>query len=458
MKRSIGDFFKHEYEVRLSVNSRDTISPLSEQRKGIALLTAGEDEVFRTGNAAPIEETLDLIRDLRPEVMRFFAADPGFERWISFCPKEQISAHIVFPADADPDKLRSAAGRCVSAYAEHDLSELPRYYEIACDIKDIPFDDDPAIDALAGKMKECAGILREADPDGRIILGGTAPTGPTPGRAEIWNTALLQKCAGDMDLLGVTLFPYAASGRVWDEDSEGIEANFAMTEEIRTSLGRLERQILRAAPDSGIRLAVTGWGPLQDDARQKRQDCVFFSSVYRALRMACGIVGLFEAGPLFGNSGLLRFEDGKVFGDVFYHTMLVTSRDLPLCMEVKEAEFEKPAPSYHWEGLPGVFDGADIKLPEVFASRSQDGKKIFLLITNRTPFRRAVPRIRFYGFPDMHPAEACSLRSAKRLDENSASAPLNVYCKEIKLRKYRNMDHVTLDLLQCSTVCMVLEP
>ncbi len=138
--------------------------------------------------------------------------------------------------------------------------------------------------------------------------------------------------------------------------------------------------------------------------------------------------------------------------------LLITADDMPLCLEIKDSEYEKACPAYHWEGLPGSFSGADIRLLDGFASRSRDGRKLLLFLTNRTPFRRAVPRIRFYDFPDMHPVRARSLRSANKLDENSPQAPLNVFCKEVKLRKYRNMDHVTLDILQCSTVCMVLEP
>ena len=457
MKRSIGDIFKREYEVRLSVNSRDTVSPSSEQQKGIALLSAEEDKIFSSGNTAAIEETFALIREVQPEVLRFFAESPAYNRWLSFCSKEGISPHLVFSSDASSEQLRTAAAECVSEMERHDLQQLPRYYEIAFSTDGVSLGDDGEINARVMKMKSCAEQLRAADPEGKIILGGITPDSLNAGRAEAWNTVLMEQCAGVMDLLGVTLFPQVPAGRTWNEDSDGIEAGFALAEEIRSTLQRLERQISRTAADSGIRLAVTGWGPLQDDTRQKRQDCLFFSSVYKALRMGRGMIGLFEAGPLFGRNGLLRFEEGKVFGDVFYHNMLITSDDLPVCLEVKEAEYEKPCPAYHYEGLPGTFDGADIKLLDCYASRSTDGKKLYLLLTNRTPFRRAVPRIRFYDLSDMHPAQACSMRSPKRLDENSASAPLNVYCKDVKLRKYRNMDHVTLDILQCSTVCMVLE-
>ncbi len=457
MKRSFWDIIKREYEVRFSVSSRDTISPLSEQKKGISVLSPKGEEVFLSGNTAAVEETFALIRELHPEVMRFFGSGPDFERWLDFCPKEGISPHIVFPLDADPIQLRTAAERCISIYAEHGLQESPRYYEIVPDAAQIPPDDDNGRDSRIRKMKECAGILRTADPDSRIILGGITPIGIDSGRSDVWNTALIEQCADVMDMIGITLHPSAVSGRGWEENDEGIEADFAMAEEIRTGLQRLERQIRRFDPDTGIRIAVTGWGFLPDSIPQKRQDCVFFSSVYKSLRMGSGIIGLMEAGPLFGNNGLLRFEDGKVFGDVLYHNLLITSPDLPICLEVKEAENEKPCPIYHWDGIPGTFDGADMKLLDIYASRSRDGKKLFLLLTNRTPFKRAIPRVRFYELPDMHPVRACSIRSGKRQDGNSAAAPLNVFCKEVKLRKYRNMDHVTLDILQCTAVCMLLE-
>ena len=153
MKRSIGDFFKHEYEIRLTVNSRDAVSPLSDQYKGLAILSAEGEEVFRTGNTAAIEETFALIRELRPEVMRFFADSPDLERWLEFCSKEGISPHIVFSADEQPERLRNTAERCTSVYNEHGLPEYTHYYEIACDPKMVPFEDDEKIEDLILKFR-----------------------------------------------------------------------------------------------------------------------------------------------------------------------------------------------------------------------------------------------------------------------------------------------------------------
>lgn len=458
MKRSLFDIFKREYEVRLSVSGRDVITAQPEQWGGVAVLSPGGDEVFRAENASGIETAFALLRELRPKVLRIEAESPDLADWLSFCCPEEISPHLVFMPDASDEMRETAVRECLSRFTESELWKPVRFYEISCDPGSIPFDDDEQMDTVLERMKAGADQLRKLDPDARIILGGILPAGDQRFRAEAWNLALLGKCGRLMDMIGVPMFPRISAGCSWDEDAEGIEVERTLAEELGKGLQTLDRQIREPDPDTDIRIAVTGWGFRQDGVPQKRQDCVFWSSVYTAIRASGRSVGLHEFGPLFGKNGLLTAaDDGRVFGNVFYQNMLMTAFDPGIPLKVKETENEKGIPVYNWEGIPGAFDGGDIPLLEIMASRSPDGKRIFLFLTNRSPFKLAVPRIRFYDMPDMHPIKACILRSKKRLDENTPEAPQNIICKEVKLRNYRKMDHVTLEIPECSSACMLLE-
>ena len=454
MKRTFFDFFKREYEVKLKTGDRNGIP--DDQLRGISIGDLTGKENFDFEDKRISGESIALIRDLRPQVMRIGADSPGLSHWLAFCAAEGITPHLVFDAAFEPDRLRVIISGCVSQFGEDHSAGGSRFYELASNLGALSFADDEAPEAAAEELLSRARLLRSLDPDGKIILPGMAPLGPDQGRSEVWNSLLMQRCGDFMDMLGVSLNASAICERSWNENDSGIEADAALAGEIRTALRRLERQIRDNAGEHEIRLAVTGWSFLKDDVPQKRQDCVFYASVFSALCSLSRLVRLNEAGPLFGTDGLLTLENGKVFGNVFYHTLQVLRSDLPELLEVT-AEKEKPLPTVHWDGVPGVFEPGSIDLLEAFAATAADRSVLFLCVTNRSPFKRAVARIRFQDISDMHPVKAYLLRSQNRLDSNTSDDPRKVFCKEVSLRNYRKMDHVNLDIPECSTVCMLLE-
>lgn len=450
MKRSLLDFLKKEYEVRLSIGGRDTVAPSAEQWFGVsAVPSAGAVQ------PAADEDAFSMILAMKPRIIRFSASDPQFTEWLERCKGKEIYPHVVFPYTLPSEQVEAAVKRCTEMIVKDDHWEAQRFYEIECLPENL--DDPEEVTARLSAAKEKAEGIRALDPEAKIILSGIAPIGDNAEKAGKWNIPLVEKCAQVMDLLGVSLMPSVPSGRIWDTEEEGIEANSAMAEQIRLAISRLETEIFEAAPDAGIRIALTGWSGLQDGVPQKRQDCTYYASVYRTIRMACRSVALNEAGPLFGPSGLLSREGGVLFGNVFYLNMAAAAYDLPLSLWVNEADAKHPSPTCHWECLPGCLDETEIKMLEAFASSSEDGKQLFIFLINRSPFKQALARISFYDIPPIHPAAACSIRSRNRLDENSAEAPEKVFCKQIRLEKYRDTDHVTLEIPACGCAWLLLE-
>ena len=470
MKRNFLDIFRSEYEVRLSVGGHDTVAPSADQWFGIS---AVPDSL----PAAPAEnntpaEAQGFIRALKPRIIRFSARSVDFGQWMEFCRQEEIFPHIVFPYDADVSRVEAAVGTCREKFTPDDLWEARRFYEIdghpdePDDHEEIIYRemamqiDLPALEEMdrrIGAVREMALRIHGLDPEAVIILSGFSPAGEYESVCSSWNIRLVEKCSDVMDMLGVTLRPYLPAGRCWDPDSEGIEADAGLAGQIRTELSRLESRIFEAAPNAGIRIALTGWSGLPDNEVQKRQNCLFYGDVYRSVRMACRTVAINEAGPLFGASGLLSCAGGTVYANVFYLTMLAAAYDQAHSLYFNEPDSKHPVPSVHWEGIPGRFAPADIRLLEAFASRSGDGKRLFLLLINRSPFKQALARVGFYDFPDLHPAAACSIRSKNRLDEITEADPEKVFCKQIRLPKYRSMDHVTLEIPPCGCAWLLLE-
>lgn len=443
MKRSFIEFFKREYQAELEVNSRWRLNSSVDQMTGIDV--SGSSKL----NGAQTEKLRGLIRELRPKILRIRGNDADTQGWLRFCREEMICPHLCFACDEAPAEAGKAAAACREGFSASDIWEPKRFYEV---MPELSLTGGDSAGTMAEQMRNLAGAVRAADPEGTLILGGLFPSGSQRMRAEAWNRLLTEVCGDVMDLLGVSLFPDPVNGRAWDEDADGIEAASALAEEVGAGLMRLKQQL-----PEGMRAAVTGWSFLRDGSPQLRQHGIYYAAVQKALRKAADWIPVAEAGPLFDTGGLMCLEADALFGNVLYHSLKLAVSDLPIVLDVREREAGKAVPVYHWEGLPGSFDGKEIRLADAYASASSDGKRIFLMLSNLSPYRRAVLRIRFTDFPNMHPIEARVLRSKKRLDGNDAAEPERVFCKEVKLRNYRKMDHVNLDIPECSMVCMLLE-
>ncbi len=455
MKKTILDFFKKSYDAKLSVNARDKACEKTDQLRGAAASLNDGREIFASVGENAAEEIHAMIRELRPKIMRMYPADANYQAWLDFCLKEEINPHIVLSADDAADDIRGTVAELREKFAGNDIWTPRRFYELDCDPNQAARGSDEEIEARAAVLNAAAEVVREADPDGEIILTGIMPYGENRGRAELWNARMLELCAADMNYIGVSWNPTPAGGRVWDVNDDGIEVMNALAEEFKDAMLRVDRQIRESGAEN-VRVVLSGWHGIDDGIPQMRQDCVYFTAVYESIRAMADLIAAAEYGPLFGTAGLFSEEDGTVFGNVSYQNLLLAANELEIPLTVKEFEHEKPIPAEHWAGIPGVIDPRDMKWVKVSASRSADGKKLHLLMTNRHPYKRAVLRVRFYDMPDLYPIEACILRSKSRTDSNSGAAPMKVYCKQINLRQYRPMDHVNPDIAECSSVSMVL--
>ena len=451
MKRSFSEYFKHEFETDFEVDSRRRLNRAG-QVQGIDV--SGMDPEMGLSEAE-METGYSLIRELKPNVLRIPDADNERERWLEFAKTQMISPHLVISCEMDLTEAEHLAVDCLRRFGNSDVWSPSRFYEISADL--YALSDEAKAEDVLSKTRKLAEIIKKTDPEGMIIIGGMFPNASRWGQAKAVNQKLLENCGDVMDLFGVQVFPEPLNGKDWEDEKDGIEVNCRLAEEIGKTLVRLKNHISQVTGEDRINIAVNGWSFLRDDVRQKKQDGLYYISVQNTLQKYAAWIPLAEAGPLFGNGGLLRREDGVVFGDVFYHSLLLSVPALPVPLEIHEKDDGKKNPVYQWPGLPGSIEGGEIKMVEASAAMSGDGKRLYLLVTNRSPYRRAVLHVRFRGFDKMHPAEAFVLSSKKRLDENDAGNPTRVYCKAVKLRNYRKMDHVNLDIPQCSAVCMLLD-
>ncbi len=95
-------------------------------------------------------------------------------------------------------------------------------------------------------------------------------------------------------------------------------------------------------------------------------------------------------------------------------------------------------------------------MTDVFASRSASADKLFLLVMNRHPRKRALVKVSFCGFDPMRPLRTKVLRSSGDDAKFSFGYPENVRCGIVNMPKYKMMDHVNLDI-PAAGIAMLLE-
>ena len=248
MKKSFWDFFRREFEVRLSLSPRDAINAGETQLNGVSMLSSLGEECFPVREDPGIENTFDLLRKLRPGILRFSAFSPDFDRWINFCKSEEIDPHICFAPDSDPEQAIALVKRCAADFAENDLWQPVRFYEVICDPDAVSPENDSITEERIESVRKLGKLLRAADPEARIIIGAIAPIGEKRTQAEIWNCGILQKCADFMDMIGIFLQPSLPAGHAPDDDTDAVEARVMLAEQIADLLPRTNLQDMPGKP------------------------------------------------------------------------------------------------------------------------------------------------------------------------------------------------------------------
>ena len=444
-----GDLFKKPYDNdgNYTVSGRDRVPESGQQLNGVSVTLSDSVD----------EARLARLKEMRPAVLGFPAGHPSREILLDFCRKEEVHPCAVFSHEMSDAEVQSTAEELLRRFTADDLWTPIRFYAIEGNPENLSLDNDSEPAARAARMKEIAELLRKTDPEGQLILNGILPTAENRIRAEVWNPMVLQACDGIAGLLGVTWTP-AFPQVNFSSDRDSIAASAAFAKQFGTALQRLERQIRETLPNSNIQIALLRWGIQLNGAPQAAKDGVYMASLYRQIRNNSAFIRLACCGPLTGRDGLLETDAGNCFPTVMGHFLRMARTEPGVWLTLKEIiPDKKGGPAIIWDGIPGVFDPAEIPLLESSAARGNGDGRLWLMFTNRSPNKRLNLKVRFSDLPEMHPVQAMVLRSKKPASANTPGNPEAVACGEINLGKYRNMDHVNLDIPPCCSVTMVLD-
>ncbi|GAP39919.1 hypothetical protein [Flexilinea flocculi] len=410
------------------------------------------------------EWVIPIIKDLHPKTLRYrwnpANEDPlhktAFLNFLRICSEIEASPHIIMPlAQKESLNLSGTIQEVQEAISSKPWWIPQRIWEISC----TGFDSQTSTEKI-NLLRETAERIKSIDPDSTLILPGSDPMF-SDGRQ--WNEKLFESCNEWMDQIGVSnIFP---GPKGWDgaEDNISFDQVCGLSQEFEAWIKRISNQLGTVDLHKTVRIAISPWSYFKQPALQKsfydssyeKQDAFYFQSVNNIIRKLSSRLGIVETGFLFGPMGMIESDQGKHWKTVPYVLFSMNRSLQNLILKTKTIP-GKEIPSFRWAGIPGIAEEHTIPYLDGLFSRSEDGKKLTVIILNRHPRKRALVRVNFMNFPDMHPTEAKVLRAKNRFSVNTGDNPEAVFCKEIPMRNYKPMDHVTLDIGPIGIAMMTL--
>ncbi|MHC1773337.1 MAG: alpha-L-arabinofuranosidase C-terminal domain-containing protein [Flexilinea sp.] len=413
------------------------------------------------------ESVVSLIKEIHPEVLRFRLTkwdeesifDVSFQNFLQLCSNLETSSHIVLDTkNFDLTKFLEIIRSVKDQISPKPWWQPKRIWELSAGRQ--AGIDDQQCSNLVEQLRQTAESIKAADPDGILILPAADPRSET-GRQ--WNERLLQQCINVIDQISISrIFP-GPKGWVGDDTDLNFDLACGLPAEFEALIRNLSSQIDAYASEKKIPVAVTPWSYFKQPADgfdgyhtvYTKQDAFYFASVMNRILRNTDKIGVVETGFLFGPMGLIESTGGKAWKTAPFHFFGMIHSLQNVVLNPKTIK-NQPIPSFNWTGIPGIADPQTIPYLDILASRSEDGTKLFLLVLNRHPRKRALVRFNFMNLADMHPIEAKVLRTNNRNSANTVDHPDSVFCKEIALRDYKFMDHVNLDIAPAGIAAMLL--
>lgn len=455
-RRHFSDYFSKQFKISLALNGNEIIGSGSEQLNGLSVsdsfISENQDESWIDSSGGIRADIQSKLQELHPRSLRFSAMDKNFPVWFCFSRENHIPPQIVLKDDLewiDSHLLQIKMDYSTSATEDSGIR-----WEIRMPEAVIDDGTEQVLNAEAAKVGQIARRIRELDPESVIILPCIPPGWRFAGRALVWNEKILKTDRKDYDWVGINWFPDDPTNWINGNPMLALEAAYGLAADFEMVLRRFSEQIASyCGGDIVPKISIGAWGyPMRNFSKQ---DAFFYASVFQTILRSKSLVAASHAGWLAGLLPFIEYDAEKswITAPGQFFASLHPLQEVQLNLRPFD---EKENLMLPWQGIPGISEPRDLPAVIGSASRSADGKKVFLSILNRNPYRRALVRISLLNLPEMKPIEAKVVRAKNRLDFNDSTHPNAVECVKIPLRSYRTMDHVNLDISPVGAATMLL--
>lgn len=413
-----------------------------------------------------------LLKDLHPALLRAEVGklppeeDQETERFLTFCEESGAEAYLVLdlrsmtpeaaadwvayctaPADDEGGAQRAARGH----FEPYPVKLWGLAWNTDSDAQAEPAD--PA--DYVRQVRTFIEAMRAVDPEIRLVGEGKVMLPGGPEDAETWNRSVLGEIGGQLDALSIRIVHPGEGADESPADPERLyHSLLSAPHSVEESIRRLADLIREVVPGRELGIVLDGFG-LQSPGAASLRDGLYVAGMLNAFHRqsaslkAANLAQAENALPL-----TVQAEEQPAFPTPLYFPYLLYSK-----MEPQLLASAHWSPVFQAEALGDTISARNqVPYIDLTATRSVDGRRVVLAVTNRSPQRRAAVMVNLKGEDNrkFRVAEAWLMSGPDPLVANTADAPEKVGAKAIKLPKLR-FAWLDLDLPSASLMLVVLE-
>lgn len=447
-----GTLFKRLFRIELRaeavVNLDDVIGEIDPRIYGHFI---GAPEIFEPDGQEHDPDVAELFEALNPPICRYRVGVVGREvdgsaldTFLAFCEKVGAEPYLTL----DPAAMTAEDAARWVEYSDALLWGLGGSEGFA------------SAEAYVQAIRPFITAMRAMNPAIQLAIAGKTLLPGDPQDAEEWNRTVLAGVGDQVDFLSFSVFHPDDAGRMENTDPEAwhhslLSAPHGVEEAIR----RMAELIREMAPGREIGLVLDDFN-VRPFAGMDRpigtlQEALYvagmlnvFQRQCETLKVACLAQGA-EAPPM-----IVKPEIHPAFPTPLYYPYLLYRN-----METQLLSLAYWSPVFQAKALGGnIRERNQVPYLDITATRSADGRRVVLGITNRSPLRQAKVMINLKGEGNrkFRVVEARLMEGPDVLAANTVDAPERVSVRTIKALKLR-FAWLDLDLPPASLMVVEIE-
>jgi alpha-N-arabinofuranosidase len=303
--------------------------------------------------------------------------------------------------------------------------------------------------------------MRFTDPSIAIVAVGAAILSDDPDDpGRLWNEVVLREASDIIDGLSFHIYQPGMEG--WQEKYDPNQMHSAICAEpldVEAMIQRMETQIHQLAPGREISVVLDEWNlqlppgdkaySMHDQAYTAR-DALYAAGVLNVFQRNCNSLAVANVAQLVNVMGLINANETGAFATPMYYPFLLYRN-----MERVALQVQVEAPTFDSPPLGNIRAHAGVAYIDAAATRSEDGSRAALALSNLHPANKARVTVHLNGFNALKPVKAWLLSGQEPLATNTFELPDRVKAVEISLPALRG-NQMEIELPACSLAVVTL--
>lgn len=290
----------------------------------------------------------------------------------------------------------------------------------------------------AQRLRRFATAMRQADPSIRIVAVGDGPHTDSPDNpARQWNDTVLREAGDLIDYLSFHIYQPNQEGWLESYDAEALHHTVcAAPLDVEAIVRRMAQHIAALDPSRHIWVALDEWNlwlaPPPGAATMHRviytqRDALYTAGMLNVFHRCCQSLTLANLAQLVNVLPLIVTDERRAYATAIYYPFLMYRQMENLVLSVRVE-----GPTFDSEALGNIQAHRHVSYLDVTATRDEAGQRLVLGIINRHPTR---PVETVIHLPDarLRATRAWILSSPDPLAANSPEAPEQVVAREVLL-------------------------